>query len=42
MQQRFLLEDVHQRVIHVSKIMEENVTLNNRKILNNLNILLIQ
>ena len=36
MQQRFLLEDVYHCVTQVSKIMEENLTLNNGKFLNNL------
>ena len=36
MQQRFLLEDVFHCVTEVSKIMEENLTLHNGKILNNL------
>ena len=35
MQQRFLLEDVYHCVTQVSKIMEENLTLNNGKFLNN-------
>ena len=36
MQQKFLLEDVFHCVTQVSKIMEENLTLQNGKILNNL------
>ena len=36
MQQRFLLEDVYHCVTQVSKIMEENLTLNNGEFLNNL------